>query len=556
MFERYAETARAAIFAARYEARQFGSEHIEPGHLLLGILRSDGPLALRLLKAPEKIESIREHIERQFSRQEKVSTSVDLPLSLECKRVLAYGAEEAERFNHKHIAAEHLLLGLLREEKSATSKIMVDNGLTASQLKQEVSRISPASTPGAGPAHVSSLTAGSRDLTAAARNGALNPLIGRERELDRTIQILSRRTKSNPVLIGEPGVGKNALVHGLAQRIADGVVPATLAERPILAIDASSLISFLHGGRETAPLLPDEAIGTRGVTANLPEITNRANAILYVQGLFDLAGKGAGWGVFEAIQGLEPQLAHGGLQCIASGTPFGLRLTLERAGTLASHFEVVSVLPPNEEEAIQIVSGVREQYEKFHGVVVTNEAIETAVSASRWFLRHRHLPDRAIDLIDEAGARVGLRCKSEPREIIEIRKRIRLSTRQMENSIANHEFDKARLHSDEERKDRQNLQRLCEELKQNPQSNILTPEDIVEAVAGLTGVTVSVVKSVLRVKEVEQLELITKELAAQISVGGREWTEGLAAYLTGCSAEEAEKLAQAIRAAKAKIDLQ
>ena len=166
------------------------------------------------------------------------------------------------------------------------------------------------------------------------------------------------------------------------------------------------------------------------------------------------------------------------------------------------------LLPPNEEEAIHIVSGVRERYEKFHGVVVTNEAIEAAVSASRWFLRHRHLPDRAIDLIDEAGARVRLRCDSEPREIVEIRKRIRLVTRQMENAIANHEFDKARLFSEEERKERQNLQRLREELTQNPQSNIITPEDIVEAVAGRAGVPFSVVKSVLQVKEAEQLELI------------------------------------------------
>ena len=214
------------------------------------------------------------------------------------------------------------------------------------------------------------------------------------------------------------------------------------------------------------------------------------------------------------------------------------------------------LLPPNEEEAIHIVSGVRERYEKFHGVVGTNEAIEAAVSASRWFLRHRHLPDRAIDLIDEAGARVRLRCDSEPREIVEIRKRIRLITRQMEYAIANHEFDKARLFSEEERKERQNLQRLREELTQNPQSNIITPENIVEAVAGRAGVPFSVVKSVLQVKEAEQLELIAKDLAAQIPVGCREWVESLAAYLASCSAEEAEKLAQAIRVAKAKIDSQ
>src|SRR5438309_1752892 len=209
MFERYTETARKVVFAARYEASQFGSEYIETEHLLLGILRSDAPLVLRLLKASGKIESIRDQIEKQFTRRENVSTSVDLPLSLECKRVLAYGAEEAERLNHEHIAVEHLLLGLLREERCVASKIMVENGLTSSRLKQEVVRLSPA-RPATGPTHVASTPEDPRDLTRAARNGSLSPLIGRERELERTIQILSRRTNSNPVLIGEPGVGKNA----------------------------------------------------------------------------------------------------------------------------------------------------------------------------------------------------------------------------------------------------------------------------------------------------------------------------------------------------------
>jgi len=484
MLERYTETARKGVFFARYEASQFGSQYIETEHLLLGLLRTDGPLALRLLKARERIEAIREQIEKQSSRREKISVSMDLPLSAECKRVLAYGAEEAERLKHKHITAEHLLLGLLREEQCVASKIMRENGFTSSQLKQELFDLSADSTPVAGPMHASRLSAsaeGPRNLTAEAGNGALSPLIGRERELERTIQILARRTKNNPVLIGETGVGKNAIVHGLAQRIADSAVPAMLEDRPILAMDASSLLSLRHGEK-------------------LSEIANQGNAILYVQGLFDLAGRGAGWGVREVIHVLEPNLARGGLQCIATGTPSGLRLALERAETLTRHFEVVAVLPPNEEEAIRIVTGVKEQYEKFHGVVVTNEAVEAAVSASRRYLRHRHLPDRAIDLIDEAGARVRLQCDSKART-----------------------------------------------------SKIVGAEDIVEAVAARAGVPVDVVKSVLQVKEPEQLELIAKELAAQIPLGGGEWVEGLAAWLAGCSAEEAEKLAQAIRAAKARL---
>jgi ATP-dependent Clp protease ATP-binding subunit ClpC len=489
---------------------------------------------MRLLNAPASIESIREQVEKQFVRREKISTSVDLPLSHQCKRALAYGAEEAERLNHKHIATEHLFLGLLREKDCAASKVMVENGVTASKLKHEVARLSPAGAPAATPGPASPRLAGSRDLIAAAGNASLGPLIGRERELDRTIQILSRRTRNNPVLIGEPGVGKNAIVDGLAQRLADGAAPTMPSDRRILAIDASSLLS--------------------DVTAGLAETANRANTILYIEGLFDLAGKSAGWNLLQAIHVLEPQLAHGGLQCIATGTPFGLRLTLERAEALAAHFEVVSVLPPSEEEAIRIVSGIKDQYERFHGVVIRDDAIESAVSASRWFLRHRHLPDRAIDLIDEAGARVKLRSQGESPEAVEIGKRIRRIVRRMENSIANHEFDKARQYSDEERQQRQELERLRTERQQQPVSNILTPEDIVEALAARVAAPVSMVKSILAARAVDQLEPMAKELASRTTLGP-EWADDLIAYLTGCTAEEADSLAQAIRTAKTKIDL-
>jgi ATP-dependent Clp protease ATP-binding subunit ClpC len=526
MFEKYTETARRVIFHARYEASKFGSEYIETEHLLLGILRTDGFLAMRLFKAPEKVASIRELIEKQFPQREKISTSVDLPVSRQCKRVMAYAAEEAARLNDERIATGHLLLGLLRVGECAASKIMAESGLTFAQVEQA---LLPGA--GAGPVAVPALPESSRDLTAAARDGALNPLIGRERELDRIIQILSRRARNNPVLIGEPGVGKNALVEGLAQRIADGVVPETLAERPILAIDASSLLSK-------------------------PSFPNRPNAILYVHGLFDLAGKGAGWSVLEAIRVLEPHLMHGGMQCIATGTPFGLRLTVERAESLASRFEVVPVLPPTEEEAIRMVSGVKEQYEKFHGVVFTDEAIETAVSASRWFLRHRQLPDRAIDLIDDAGARVKLRSQGEPPAIVEIRKGIRRVVQLMEKAIADHEFEKARSFSEEERRERQNLQRLRDELGQTPQIDVVNPEDVVEAVASRARVPVEAVKNLLERKEVEPVDLIARELAAQFPVGGREWAESLAAYLAGCSVEEAESLGAAIRAAKARLGAQ
>jgi ATP-dependent Clp protease ATP-binding subunit ClpC len=529
MFEKFTETARKVIFHARYEASQFGCKQIDTEHLLLGVFRADQALTFRLLQAPE-IQSIRERIEKQFPRREKVSTSMDIPVSQECKRVLTYAAEESTRLNDDYIATEHLLLGLLREHQCMASKVLVESGLTSVQLEQS---LLPKSTT----TPVSPRTEGLPDLASEASKGTPSPFVGREHELGRIIEVLSRRTRNNVVLIGEPGVGKNALVEGFAQRIADGAAPASLAGRPVLAIEAGSLLSA-------------------GEDKRLKDIVNHPNAILYVRGLFDLAAKGAGWGVLEAARLLEAHLSNAGSQCIATGTPMGLRRTLERAESLARHFEIVPILEPTEEEAIRIAGAWKQEYEKFHNVVIASEAIETAVTASRWFLRHRQLPDRAIDLLDDACARVKLRYESEPREIVEIRKRIRAITREMEKSITNHDFPKARDWSAIEREEQQNLQSALDQLKQDPPSNTVNAEDVLDALAVRARIPVTAVRRVLDVKPVDRLEVVWRELATQIPVGGHEWAEGLATWLAGSSSGDAEKLIQAIRTAMARLDSQ
>ncbi|HET8638599.1 MAG TPA: Clp protease N-terminal domain-containing protein, partial [Acidobacteriaceae bacterium] len=244
MFERYTEKARRVIFFARYEASQFGSPYIETEHLLLGLLREDKALTNRFLRSHASVESIRKQIEGHTTIREKVSTSVDLPLSNECKRVLAYAAEEAERLSHKHIGTEHLLLGLLREEKCFAAEILHERGLKLAAIREELARTTQEKAPAQQRNRESSLLAEfSRDLTQAALDNQLDPLVGRDAELERVVQILCRRTKNNPVLIGEPGVGKTSIVEGLAQRISDGDVPSFLSEKRVLALDLSLIVA-------------------------------------------------------------------------------------------------------------------------------------------------------------------------------------------------------------------------------------------------------------------------------------------------------------------------
>src|SRR5205814_1408222 len=429
------------------------------------------------LRQQGSIESIRKEIEARITIRERISTSVEVPLSAECKRILNMAAEEAERLGHKHVGTEHLLLGILREEKCFDAEILMERGLRRSTLREELARTSGEKT-AARPKETSLLAEFSRDLTQAASEGSLDPLVGRENEVERVIQILCRRTKNNPVLIGEPGVGKTAIVEGLAERISDGDVPPFLADKRILSLDLSLIVA---GTKYRGQF--EERLKTI-----MKELMESQNSIVFIDELHTLVGAGSAEGSLDAANILKPALSRGEIQCIGATTPGEYRKSVEKDRSLERRFQAVKVPAPNEEEAVQVITGVRERYEKFHAVSYTDEALRYSVYLSNRYIPDRFLPDKAIDLIDEAGARVKLRQATDararfvdqvdeagarvklrqatvPEEVGEVQKRVKFITHRMETAIANHEFEKARFYSEEERKEKENLRGLRERYK-------------------------------------------------------------------------------------------
>src|ERR1039458_4545368 len=510
MFERYTEKARRVISFARYAASQSGSPNIETEHLLLGLLREDKALLTnRFLRSDASVEFIRKQIEGHTAIREKVSTSVDLPLSNECKRVLAYAAEEVERLSHKHIGTEHLLLGLLREEKCFAAEILHERGLRLPTIREELARTSQEKAQLQRQRESSLLSEFSRDLTQAAMDTQLDPLVGRESELERVIHILCRRTKNNPVLIGEAGVGKTAIVEGLAQRIADGEVPSFLADKRILALDLSLIVA---GTKYRGQF--EERLKTI-----MKELMESQNAIIFIDELHTLVGAGSAEGSLDAANILKPALSRGEIQCIGATTPGEYRKSIEKDRSLERRFQAVKVPPPTETDAVKILFGIKDRYEKFHAVTYTDDAITFSVSHSNRYIPDRFLPDKAVHPIEEAAARVKLRQSSLPEEMIDVQKRIKFIVHRMENAIANHEFEKARFYSDEERKERDNLRALRDKYNIDETAmGVVTHEDIEEVVARWTGVPVTAIKEeegikLLRIEEELHKRIISQERA-------------------------------------------
>ena len=510
MFEKYTEKARRVIFFARYEASQFGSPYIETEHLLLGLIREDKNLTNRFFpKSSASIESIRKEIEGRTLIRDRVSTSVDLPFSDETKRVLNAAAEESERLSHKHIGTEHMLLGLLREERSIAAEILRERGLRLSAIREELGRGSAEKHAQTKTKEPLSLVEFSRDLTEAAANEALDPLVGRDVEIERMIQILCRRTKNNPVLIGEPGVGKTAIVEGLAQRIVAAKVPPQLSDKKILALDISLIVA---GTKYRGQF--EERLKTI-----MKELVENRNLIVFIDELHTLVGAGSAEGSLDAANILKPALSRGEIQCIGSTTPYEYRRSIEKDRSLERRFQAIKVVPPSEPETVSILHGIKEKYEIFHQLKYSAEAIESSVYLSNRYITDRFLPDKAIDLLDEAGARVKLRATVVPDEMINIQRKIRFIDGRIEHAISAQEFEKAAHYKLEEDKEQEHLQVIKERWKVRTSVPLeVTRVDIEEVISKWTGIPMSSIheeemSKLLRMEEELHKRIISQDKA-------------------------------------------
>jgi len=483
MFERFNEHVRRSLFFARYEASRSSSRSIALQHVLLGMLREADPALNELLRRRGlEPRELREELFGERVPIERVSTSPDLPLAEETKKALAFAVHEAESMGHSSVGSEHLVLGLLRVEGSTAAEYLNANGVELFQLREEVvqrgreleAEASAQATP-----HIAEY---SRDLTMIASEGGFDPLIGREQEVERMVQILSRRTKNNPLLLGESGVGKTAIVEGLATRIVEGSVPMLLADRRILALDLSLLVA----GTKYRGQFEERLKGL------LKELQDHSEIIIFIDEIHSLIGTGSAEGSLDAANIIKPALSRGEITCIGATTVREYRKYVEKDRALSRRFQAVTVRQPTEEETITILEGVQSQYEEFHGVRYTDEAIKAAVSNAGRYITDRAFPDKAIDVVDEAGARVKLRQVSSTSSLRRVQQEIREVVARMKDAISRKQFELAVDLREEELRLREELEMLeTTHAEESPERVVVERFDVEEVVASWTGIPVA-----------------------------------------------------------------
>ena len=485
MFEKYNEKARRALFFARYEASKLGSRVIESEHILLGILREGEETVSEILRRFQvKPEDIRREIEGERVFVERISSTAELPLSEESKKILAYASHEAESMLHATVGSEHLLIGILRVEGCTAMRILAQHGFDVYTVREEVLAIAKEREASQQKKELPFLSEYGRDLTSLAAEQSFDPLIGRDEEVDRIIQILSRRTKNNPILLGEPGVGKTAIVEGLAQRIVEGRVPIFLANKRIMALDLSLIVAGTKYRGQFEERL-------KGI---LKELKESRELIVFIDEIHSLIGAGSAEGSLDAANILKPALSRGEISCIGATTLKEYRKYIEKDRSLLRRFQAIQVNPPTPEQTQEILEGVKDRYESFHKVRYRPEALRTAIYQSSRYIPDRHLPDKAIDVIDEAGARVKLRRVRDTQNLRRLEQEIRQVVKEMKVAISDKDFERAVYLREREIELREDLERMSVAADETGVLEV-TRHDIEEVISSWTGIPTAALQS-------------------------------------------------------------
>lgn len=530
-FDKFTERARRVLTLAQEEAHRFNHNYIGTEHILLGLVREgDGVAAKVLANLGVELNKVRSAVEFIIGRGDRTVLG-EIGLTPRAKKVIELAVDEARRLNHSYIGTEHLLLGLVREGEGIAAGVLESLGVNLERVRAETTRILSQSAPQA-----ASAGAGARqatrtptvdqlgiDLTAAARNGQLDPVIGRSNELERVVQILSRRTKNNPVLIGEPGVGKTAIAELLAQRIVSGDVPETLQGKRLLTLDIGSLVAGTKYRGEFEERLKKV----------IEEIKGSGNCILFIDELHMLVGAGAAEGAVDAANILKPSLARGELQCIGATTLDEYRKHIERDAALERRFQPVMVEQPTVEETIEILKGIRPRYEDHHKLKISDAALTAAAELSARYVSDRFLPDKAIDLIDEAASRVRIRRAATPPSLKEAMKGLESLRREKDQAIASQQYEYAAELRDRELKLQEKIKEMgeWEEGEEGIATPVVTEEDVSEVVSMWTGIPVA------RIASEESARLLKMEEQLRGRVIGQD--------------EAIETIARAVRRARA-----
>jgi ATP-dependent Clp protease ATP-binding subunit ClpC len=510
MNDRFTERVRKVLFLARDEASRLQHEYIGTEHLLLGIVREGEGIAAKVLKTMGlDFEQIRLAVEKLVSATGGTVMIGEIPFTPRAKTVLELAVEEARLLGHNYVGTEHLLLGLIREGEGVAARVLLDLGADRKKVREEVlkqlgSDGGKGSTASKGQSETPALDQFGRDLTRMAADGKMDPIIGRDKEIERIIQILSRRKKNNPVLIGEPGVGKTAIAEGLAQHIVEKRVPKILLGKRICTLDLASVVAGTKYRGQFEERLK----------AVINEIRESDEVIIFIDELHTIVGAGGAEGAIDASNMLKPALSRGELQCVGATTLDEYRKHIEKDGALERRFQMVLVNPPSEEEAVEILRGLREKYEVHHRATITDSALEAAVKMSNRYLSNRFLPDKAFDVIDEAGSRARLAKSSIPQEQLNLEKEIEQVEKQKEVAIQSQDFEKAAGLRDSEKDMRAKLEEMKSSIEEQDSEEraFVDVKEIAAIISEMTGIPVSSVEE----KEGEKLLRMEEHLAKRV----------------------------------------